>query len=94
MRNGNDKRLERLEKLLQVSAKDDPMLRPIDPTALAILEEAESMIGGPDDSGPVRGHEFLELAVARALEKRGRTTAEIAEELGQWMTLFDEARGG
>jgi hypothetical protein len=90
----NDVRLQRLEKLLEISSEDDPMRQPIDPDELAVLDELESMIGGPDDPGPPRGPEFLELGVARALEKRGRTTADIAEELPRWMVLFDEVGGG
>jgi hypothetical protein len=84
----NDVRLQRLERLLEVSSEDDPMRRPIDPTARAILDELESMIGGPDDPGPPRGNEFLELGVARGLERRGYSTAQIPEELPQWMTFF------
>jgi hypothetical protein len=90
----NDVRLQRLEKLLKISSEDDPMRQPIHPDEVALLDEVESMIGGPDDPGPVRGPEFLELGVARALEKRGRTTAEIAEELPQWMAFFGEVGGG
>ena|SRR5688500_6531220 len=92
-RNTNNRRLERLEKLLEVSTKDDLIHGPIDPTALAILGELESIIGTPDDLGPPRGPEFLELGAARALEKRGCTTAEIAEALPQWMAYFGEGEG-
>jgi hypothetical protein len=86
----NDVRLRRLEKLLEISSEDAPMRRPIDTDEVAVLDELESMIGGPDDPGPPRGPEFLELGVARALERRGHTTAEIAEELPRWIALFDE----
>jgi hypothetical protein len=45
---------------------------------------------------PYTDRELCELAVARALEKRGRTTAEIAEERGAWLAYFgeDDAEGG
>jgi hypothetical protein len=88
----NDKRLERLEQLLEAS--DDPMHRPMRPDELAVLDELESMIGGPDDPGPPRDREFLELGVTRGLEHRGYSTTEIAEALPQWMALFDEGDRG
>jgi hypothetical protein len=92
MRSNNSRRIERLEKLLEASAEE--AWQPINPDDLAILEEAEGMIGGPDDSGPPRGPEFFELAISRALEKRGRTTKEIAKELDRWLQDFEEAGGG
>jgi hypothetical protein len=90
----NDRRIEQLERLYE--AADDERYKPIDHTALVIIEEVESAIGGPDDPGPPRYREFFELAVARALEKCGRTTAQIAAELGEWMAAFGEgeADGG
>jgi hypothetical protein len=75
-------RVDGLEKRLQATA--DARYRPINPDDLAILEELEDMIGGPEDPGPPRGPEFLELAIARVLERRGRSTTEIAEEVVRW----------
>jgi hypothetical protein len=88
----NGKWIERLERIFETSA--DERYSPIDPDDLAIIEEAEGMIGGPDDGGPPRGREFFELAIARALEKRGRTAAEIAETMAGWLADFEEAGGG
>jgi hypothetical protein len=94
MGNSNDRRrLERLERLQEASEEEEAW-GGWNPDDLAILEEAEDMIGGPDDSGPPRGPEFFELAISRALEKRGRTTKEIAKELDRWLQDFEEAGGG
>jgi hypothetical protein len=85
----NDRRIDQLEKLFE--AADDERYQPIDQVALAIIEEVEGAIRGPDDPGPrARDREFFALAVARALEKCGRTTAQIAEELDLWMEAFGE----
>jgi len=92
VRNGSGRRLEKLERLLEVS--EDEAWKPIPPDDLAILAEAEDMIGGPDDSGPPRGREFFELAIARALERRGRTAREISETMAGWLADFEERRGG
>jgi hypothetical protein len=89
VRNSTNKRqIERLEQLFQASS--DKRYAPIDPDDLAIIEEAHSMIGGPDDDGPPRSREFFELAIARALEKRGRTTHEIAEKIAAHLGTFEE----
>jgi hypothetical protein len=52
------------------------------------------MIGGPDDCGPPRGREFFELAIARALERRGRTAREISETMAGWLADFEERGEG
>jgi hypothetical protein len=95
VRNGSGRRLEKLERLLEVS--EDEAWKPIPTDDRAILAEAEDMIGGPDDSGPPRGREFFELAIARALERRGRTAREISETMAGWLADFEESeerRGG
>jgi hypothetical protein len=84
----NNRHLERLEQLFQSSMDD--RYAPIDPDDLAIIEEARNVIGGPDDDGPPRSREFFELAIARALEKRGRTTSEIAEKIATDLAAFGE----
>jgi hypothetical protein len=92
VRNGSGRRLEKLERLLEVS--EDEAWKPIPPDDRAILTEAEDMIGGPDDNGPPRGPEFFELAISRALSKRGRSAAEIAETIARWRADLEEAGGG
>jgi hypothetical protein len=92
VRNGSGRRLEKLERLLEVS--EDEAWKPIPPDDRAILAEAEDMIGGPDDSGPPRGREFFELAIARALERRGRTAREISETMAEWLADFEERGEG
>ncbi len=87
MKNGsNDKRLERLENLLAPPEKKGPP--PIDPEDLAILNALETSVDcGPDDP---RRREQFELTIARALEERGHSAAQIAETLAGWMATYDE----
>src|SRR5215217_8642959 len=92
MRSGNNGRLERLERLLEASAEE--AWQPMRPNDRAILAEAEDMIGGPDDNGPPHGPEFFELAISRALSKRGRSAAEIAETIARWRADLEEEGGG
>src|SRR5215208_8431230 len=90
MGNSNDRRrLERLERLLEASEEEEAWGR-WNPDDLAILAEAEDMIGGPADCGPPRGREFFELAIARALGRRGRTAREISETMAGWLADFEE----
>jgi hypothetical protein len=92
MRTNNNK-LARLEKRLEASEEEGARHR-WDPDDLAILAEAEGMIGGPDVDGPPRGREFSELATARALERRGRTAREISETMAGWLADFEERGEG
>jgi hypothetical protein len=39
---------------------------------------------------PYTQREFRELAISRALEKRGRSAYEIAERMGEYLNLLDE----
>jgi hypothetical protein len=94
MGNSNDRRrLERLERLLEASEEEEAWGR-WNPDDLAILAEAEDMIGGPDDCGPPRGPEFFELAISRALSKRGCSAAEIDETIARWRADLEEEGGG
>jgi|SRR5215217_1999856 len=88
MRNTNDTRLERLEKLLAPPEKQGPP--PIDPDDLAILEALETLVGANGYNHDYQQREQFELTIARALEERGRSAVEIAETLKGWMATYDE----
>jgi hypothetical protein len=82
----NDRRLEHIERML--SSSSDPMLRPIPPDELAVLNALETQLTyGPDDP---RQREQFELIIARALEERGLSAICVAETLAGWMATYDE----
>jgi hypothetical protein len=106
MRNGssNDKRLERLEHLLEAS--NDPMRGPIDPDYLAIEQEFNSLAPGPYWKGGTKvepkdevrefygrddysSNEHWRLAVRRALEKR-YSGEELGARVAMWVAFADE----
>jgi hypothetical protein len=105
----NDRRIEQLERLFEASEAHDPKRRPIDPDFVAIEEEFCSLAAAPHWRAGVRiepkdevrefygrdytQREHFELAVARGLERRGYSTAQIADQMGKWMAMWDEIGG-
>jgi hypothetical protein len=62
------------------------MSLPVPADEMAVLESLESVLREYPD---VDFLEALEVAVARGLESRGYTTAQIAQELPTWMESFE-----
>jgi hypothetical protein len=105
----NDRRIERLEKLFAAAEDDkyqsvDPDFTAIDREFRA-LGQGPYWRGGvkiepPDEieeyygRGDYTKREHFELAVRRGLEKRGYASAQIAEQMGKWMAIWDETGVG